>query len=142
MISEDFTKKSRFVQRIMLTKANCEGQALLHPPQCKLRSHTARRRGSWPKTRDYKRLSSLLLPANEDEPLWDSPCHSQQENQTRHRKHLFSATGQLKAMNFIPERGEGSRVEPTAAPRLHQSRCQAALWVGRGLLTPAVPLSL
>lgn len=40
----------------MLTKANCEEQPLIHPPQYKLWSHTSRHRGSWhrgswPKTR-------------------------------------------------------------------------------------------
>lgn len=125
----------------MLTKVNCKKQPLTCLPQYKLVGHISRHSRTLAPPGDHKRTSCLLLPANKDGPLQDSPCHSQQENQTRHRKQLSSATGQLKAMNFIPERREGSRVEPTAAPRLRQSHCQAALWVGRGFQTPAVPLS-
>ena len=130
VISEDFAKKSCFVQRVMLTKVNCKKQPLTCLPQYKLVGHISRHSRTLAPPGDHKRTSCLLLPANKDGPLQDSPCHSQQENQTRHRKQLSSATGQLKAMNFIPERREGSRVEPTAAPRLRQSHCQAALWVG------------
>lgn len=124
----------------MLTKVNCKKQPLTCRPQYKLVGHISRHSRVWPHP-DHERTHAFCFRPIRMDHSGTLPVTLSKESQSRHRKQLSSATGQLKAMNFIPEREkEGSGWNPQL-PQAAPEPLPGCPMGGEGFQTPAVPLS-